>query len=311
MNVNALIESIVRTYALSSLKGLVASPSDKGKIESGDDGMEEFLRIEKFKEVELSQISNQLFATSHFYCHIYETERAIDFNKLKNARNNLPDDWMAHKTMVEDRSFDGFIEVDISLQAFDLNVVKYTGDNYQKKCYVPFRVKQLSEKHIGIMFSKFEIKEFNDGSNFARVLENPHSSYELAESAVQYWQAQKLIPSAMICDLNKGLKKLVRNKVINSLNVTVEFDGGAHENRKEGKKKTHYKFVPDAWHNQYLMTADRIMRAKWYWFSGATTKSIRGLPSISIEPSSGLVSQDAFVQESQENLIDELLAANT
>ena len=308
MNTNVLIESVVRTFSLASLKSAIVADDDNVK---GADGLELYIKNSKIKNAKLIEITNSLFITSHFYCYIFESAKDIDFNKLKKSQHSVPVDWNAYKTTEDNLSFDGFIEVDLSLQTYDVTTKKYIGDKRKKKCYVPFRIKKLDNKHIGILFSKFEVTEFSDNNNIAKVLENPHDPYMLALNAVQFWSEKKLIPHTSICDLTKGIKKLVSEKRINSLNVTVEIDGGAHETRKEGKKKNHYKFVPEAWHNSYLMVADRILRAKWYWYDRATVKDTRGLSSLSVEPSKGLVSQDTYVSDSQEELVNELLAANT
>lgn len=309
MNINDLIESVVRTYSLSGLKSEVVT--DDVKVKGGANGLESYIVKQKLKIDDLAKISSTLFSTSHYYCYVFESDKKIDFDKLKKSTNVIPDAWIAHLTKVEDLYFDGFMDVDLSMQTYDLVVKKYVGDKFSKKVYIPFRVKKIDDYHIGIMFCKFESTEFIEPNNYARVLENPHDPYGLAMYAVTYWMQKKLLPSTILCDLTKGIKKLVKDKTINSMNVTVEIDGGAHETRKEGKKKTNYKFVPADWHQTYLARADKIFRAKWYWYDGATIKQVRGLASLSVEPSRGMISQDAFVSASQEGLISDLLAANT
>lgn len=310
MNVNTLIESIVRTYSVAALKSAVITEADV-KVKGGSDGLESYIVKQKLKVDALSKISSDLFSTSHFYCYVFESDEVIDFDKLKKSTHAIPNDWNAYKTTIEDEFFDGFMHVDLGLQEFDLTTKKFVGDKFSQTVYIPFRVKRIDKYHIGIMFSKFESSEFIEGNSLSKVLDNPHDPYGLAMYAVSYWVQKRILPNSVLCDLTKGIKKLVKDQVINTLNVTVELDGGAQETRKEGKKRTNYKFVPTDWHQSYLLKADKIMRAKWYWYDGATIKQVRGLASLSVDPGRGMISQDAFVSDSQEGLISDLLSANT
>lgn len=318
MNKNDLIFIVKHTINSTPLKQFIKATFDakyKGTSENDHLDFLDKLSIDEIESI-IMEFYEQIPLNYNIYClSDHEvTFTSADINgklldaSIQTAILNHP---LVHRPNIISTSNKVFYYQKASIQYFSSNETGTTLSQVQNgSIYIPAQIEFYSDNVVKFSVGKLKLnKEVQNipGLGFV-ILTKIKFKPEQDQAVLTNAFVKKITGSnVMTLDLTNGIIKLIHDKKISACDFGWIEPSGTRKGKKEWT--TNDQLNPYDYIHGLISTAQAVLPAKWYFTDSrknAELQDIKILPSLSVNPSKGLIRTNKFNDYSV-TLIDELI----